>query len=287
MKRAALLIRKKSFLLLLIFLTLQSSTAFSALLVTTDNVSGFGYGMVTTRFSDIPITIPSAATIQNVKVRVANSGTYPIAGANLAIYSGTSSSPTTLIGTFTNGGLVDPILTFTGNISLPSAGTYWLRFGASAYYQPQFSMSTVTTGSVSGWSVGRMRESTDSGSTFTTRGDNLTFLFVINGTGGGLVSASTIAMSAPTTATFRVASFITATMGEVGSDGKVTFYANKKKIQGCISIPSSSLSATCSWRPATRGNIALSAKVVPNDSNVTASTSAPIQVKVSNRSTRR
>ena len=283
MKHAASQNRKRIIFLLVALLSLQNSAAFGALLLTTDNVSGTEYGLVTTRYSDIPLTVPSAATIQNVKVRVANSGTYSTTGANLAIYSGSSSAPSTLIGTFTNSGLVDPILTFTGNFSLPTAGTYWLRFGATVYYQPQFSMSAVTTGSVSGWSVGRMRESTDSGASFTTRGDNLTFLFVVNGTGGGLVSASTISLTAPTSAIFRETLSLTATMGEAGSDGKVTFFANKKKIPGCISIRSSALSATCSWKPSTRGVVGITAKVVPSDSNVTSSTSSVVQVRVANR----
>ena len=123
MKHAASQNRKRIIFLLVALLSLQNSAAFGALLLTTDNVSGTGYGLVTTRYSDIPLTVPSAATIQNVKVRVANSGTYSTTGANLAIYSGSSSAPSTLIGTFTNSGLVDPILTFTGNFSLPTAGT--------------------------------------------------------------------------------------------------------------------------------------------------------------------
>jgi hypothetical protein len=48
--------------------------------------------------------------------------------------------------------------------------------------------------------------------------------------------------------------------------GKVTFYANGKKIGGCISVPTDgSLVATCNYKPTIHGAVTISAKFVPTD----------------------
>ena len=45
---------------------------------------------------------------------------------------------------------------------------------------------------------------------------------------------------------------------------KVTFYANGKRIAGCINVPTdNSLIATCNWKPAIRGTITVTATVTP------------------------
>jgi hypothetical protein len=90
-------------------------------------------------------------------------------------------------------------------------------------------------------------------------------------------SFSPLSLSA--SAAFRTPSTITATLSVAGSDGKVTFFANGKKIAGCIKIASTSLVATCNWKPAVRGAITLSAISYPNDSNyLSGSVSLPIVV---------
>jgi hypothetical protein len=63
---------------------------------------------------------------------------------------------------------------------------------------------------------------------------------------------------------YRVATVLTATTNVAG---KVTFYANNKRIPGCVSIPTSSLIATCNWKPSLHGSIAISTLLVPTDSN--------------------
>lgn len=66
------------------------------------------------------------------------------------------------------------------------------------------------------------------------------------------------------TPTYRTLTTLTAT---VNTSSKVTFFANNKKIPGCISRLTSANAATCSWRPSTRGSITISVQVTPTDTN--------------------
>lgn len=60
----------------------------------------------------------------------------------------------------------------------------------------------------------------------------------------------TLAMNAGArTATFRTANTITATSTE---SGKVTFFADGKKISGCISLVTSANEVSCTWKPSVR-----------------------------------
>ena len=99
-----------------------------------------------------------------------------------------------------------------------------------------------------------------------------------------IISGQTIDFSSPPgTATllkFRTLSFLKVT---VSSNGKVTFYANNRRIPGCINIVTSS-SATCSYKPMTHGGIQLTALVTPDSGNPY---SVPISIGVANRTTPR
>jgi hypothetical protein len=66
------------------------------------------------------------------------------------------------------------------------------------------------------------------------------------------------------TPTYRNSTTLTAT---TNTASKVTFYANEKRIAGCVAITTSANTATCNWKPAVHGNIALSVQVTPTDSN--------------------
>jgi hypothetical protein len=84
-----------------------------------------------------------------------------------------------------------------------------------------------------------------------------------------------------------MASTITVTSDTVG---KITFSANGKNIVNCIKVPlvsSSSLySATCSWKPSTRGRIVLKASYYSSGSNLVSVTSSST-TNVANRKTTR
>ena len=66
--------------------------------------------------------------------------------------------------------------------------------------------------------------------------------------------------SSPVVLSFRVLSLLKVT---IASPGKVTFYANGRRIPGCIRIAATTL-ASCSYKPTTHGGITLTAEVTPN-----------------------
>lgn len=100
-------------------------------------------------------------------------------------------------------------------------------------------------------------------------------------------SASTLSISAPSTSIYRNSSTITATLGVAGSDGKVTFYQNGKRIPGCINVQSSGLVATCNWKPTNKGSTKLTAVLTPTSSGYLSSNAPTIQSLVTARTTRR
>ena len=286
MKRAASLkLRLFSFVLLATIISPLNSAS-AGVLFTTISSSGTSYGFITQIIAYEPITIPSAATITSLEMKIAVT---PASGMRVDIYSDSAGTPSaTLLGSLTYNSYSAPTGYYTGSVSLPSAGTYWFKFTTSSGFQNYYTMTPVLTGSVSGWSIGRMRESTNSGSTFATRSDNLTFLMTLNGSGGGLAPAATsISLSGNSAATYRQSVTITASLGVAGSDGLVTFYANGKKIPGCIRKQSISLSVSCTFKPAARGAIAVTSQLVPADSGYLSTISLTKTLLVSNRATAR
>jgi hypothetical protein len=88
--------------------------------------------------------------------------------------------------------------------------------------------------------------------------------------GGGVVFISMAAITATisnlSTATYRNQSSLVAT---VSYAGKVTFFANNKRIAGCISVAtvgSGPFTATCNWSPAIRGAVTVTANYIPTAS---------------------
>ena len=87
-----------------------------------------------------------------------------------------------------------------------------------------------------------------------------------------------------TTASFRTTISITANLSVAS---KVTFRVNDKVLPSCknksTSGSGSSHTATCSWRPSNRGSVTLTASAVPTGAGISSSTSAPISIRVGNR----
>jgi hypothetical protein len=104
-----------------------------------------------------------------------------------------------------------------------------------------------------------------------------------NGASGVIVlryaifSDVSLTFSGGTVGAFRSAGTITATANLAG---KVTFYERGKVIPGCKNRPTNgSLIATCTWRPSTRGNVAITATNRPTNSYISnASTSLSVFV---------
>jgi hypothetical protein len=83
---------------------------------------------------------------------------------------------------------------------------------------------------------------------------------------------------------------LTTLVATVNVAAKVTFFVNGKRIAGCIgraTTGSGPITATCAWRPTTRGVNSLSFRVVPNASNFFATTSAISTVNIGSRITTR
>jgi len=103
--------------------------------------------------------------------------------------------------------------------------------------------------------------------------------------------SSTVSLATPANSTYRSPTTLTAA---TSTTGKVTFFSNGKRIPGCVSIRTvtnsgvtpNTYSATCSWIPATRGAISLSATFTPSAGPIsTFKLSAP--VLASNRTSKR
>ena len=87
-----------------------------------------------------------------------------------------------------------------------------------------------------------------------------------------------------TVATFRTTVVITAT---VNVAAKVSFNSNGKVLPGCknkLATGSvSTFTATCSWRPSSRGLVTLTASAVPTGAGISSTTAAPVSIRVGNR----
>ena len=70
-------------------------------------------------------------------------------------------------------------------------------------------------------------------------------------------------------------------------DGLVTFKANGKNIGRCVSIPSTSMSATCNWKPSIQGSVSLTATLKSPSASYATVTSSPLRVSANKRSTTR
>lgn len=86
---------------------------------------------------------------------------------------------------------------------------------------------------------------------------------------------------------YRTVTSIVATSSPAGTDGRVSFTANGKRIAGCLKLQSASLSTTCNWKPTVKSQITLRATLTPNSSNFNVVSALPKLVFVTARSTRR
>lgn len=68
-------------------------------------------------------------------------------------------------------------------------------------------------------------------------------------------------------------------------DGKVTFYANRKRIGGCVSIPTVSLLSSCNYKPTVKGAVTISVKIVPTNVANTPLTVELFRTKIIHRNT--
>lgn len=209
-------------LALSLFFSLFTSipSAQAATLFTTMSSSCTSYGMSpNTLRTVIPITAPAATTLTGFKLLFSTSSDATNMTVKVFSSNPTSGSPSP-IGTFSYSSITGNTVSYTGNISIPSAGTYWLYFQTPVYNLPCYSMSPVTTGSASGWtSGGRASESSNSGSSWTQRGDDLNFLYTLEGTVAPVVVLSNYG---PATGCFWGTQQNYATLFQAGTSSAIT-----------------------------------------------------------------
>lgn len=99
------------------------------------------------------------------------------------------------------------------------------------------------------------------------------------------VSASTT--SAPVVSGARLKSSITTLTATASTAGRITFFVGSRKIPGCSSRPTTSVSgvqtATCNFKPNTSGVASYSARLVPTSGSFTNSQSSATVVQIGRR----
>ena len=146
--------------------------------------------------------------------------------------------------------------------------------GASTYYGSGGGAGGVWNGNATGTGAnsqgGTGNGSNGSNLTGSGGGGNTSGCLVGGKGGSGVVifvfNAFGAIANAINSAVYRTPTTITATVSEAG---KVTFYAMGKVIPGCKSratVTSSTITATCSWRPSQRNAVPITAKFSPTAS---------------------
>lgn len=231
--------------------------------------TGWGSSNVTWQGPASRFTAARAVTITKLTLLYSvNSGAYSptsASGQKIAIWSNSGSLPGSIVGRLSYSSYSGYEVIFTGSVTLPSAGTYWMQIlsNFSAYYCALNVQDN--TGSESGWSTqaGIAYGSSGSGDTataFTAFGSpqsGFSFGYSLYIEGPGTVS---LALANPNLVTKGIINTITAT---TSGAGKVTFYVNKKKIGKCVAVPVLSTTATCPWKPVTSGSFQLTAVFTP------------------------
>jgi hypothetical protein len=96
-----------------------------------------------------------------------------------------------------------------------------------------------------------------------------------------IATAQSVGVSVSNTVTYQSGIPISVV---VGTAGKVTIFQNGKKIPGCVEVRASVTSAaTCSWKPTTLGDVTITAEITPTNTNIPATISSGIIVRVTER----
>lgn len=168
----------------------------------------------------------------------------------------------------------------TGQFTIPrpdssTAGTF--SYSSSNTSVISISGSTVTVGNAGTATI--TATFTPANTSNYLSGDTITALFTVVPSNGTLLVAA-----AGGVAQKGIPNTLTATASD---DGSVTFYANGKRIAGCISVRTQSSVATCSWKPSVQGTVSLTALLVPTNEAVSAIRASAVNVSVIRRTGRR
>jgi hypothetical protein len=185
---------------------------------------------------------------------------------------------------------------FIGSYTITAGTKFWVVAGQGAAVFPDcYTLSTPIPNAnvtfTNGWRIDTTTSSTwpyVMGNTPSTLGApvsyNYIFAISIELAPAAAATVSVALQSGGSSTIYKSATAIRAT---ASTDGKVTFYQSGKPIAGCRNVLTTSLVATCNWRPALHGRVGLSAKITPTDSSIPAGTSPVFTAGVSVRSTTR
>jgi hypothetical protein len=246
-----------------------------------NNDYGFGFIAGETReLVEIDIIANFAITSGTVSAYVYQNSSNGNAGTGTYIGTLVQSEDASTYGSLSNAYL----LKMKGRTSLITGLKYWVFFRYANYAGSGADFwGTVTPTVVGSWAI-------------IGSGGNYQLILNTNNFSYTSYPIARLYLSTPTTisvalspggssATYRRSSNLRA---NVNSDGPVTFYANGKKIGGCISIQSTSGVALCPWKPSFRGAVQVKARVVPRDSeNYDPAISTATTINVDNRTNRR
>jgi hypothetical protein len=123
--------------------------------------------------------------------------------------------------------------------------------------------------------------------TFSLQTDSFPFLQILYTTIDQWAVPATISVSVAGNAAAVSKGIVTQLTTTQNKDGLVTFKANGKNIAKCVSIQSSSMTATCNWKPATQGSVVLTATIKSPSASFATVTSSPLRISANKRSTNR
>ena len=190
-------------------------------------------------------------------------------------------SPTLLLSTPSSGLSASYGAPFSLNLALLlSGGSGGTSYAITTGSLPPGLSLTTSTGLISGTPTSLADSALVITVTDSNGATSSTSSFTISVVTGS--ATATIAF-ASTTMTFGITNAITVT---VSTAGKVRFSANGKVIRNCkevSTVTSGSITATCSYRPATRRPLTITARLTPTDTNIAERTSTSAQFLVGRR----
>ena len=240
----------------------------------------------------VPFTAGSSTTMTSVEVAV--SATHTTTNDTLTVYASSGSNSSinmsgTSLASFSYLSKTGPyiatnnynILSFQGSFNVVAGTTYWIAFNGSGSGFVCLDSNTSTYSNSWNW----YNYNNVFYWSWFGRGTNWTVNQHMNlNIYANISVASSIQLTTNSTfAAYNSQKSITATLPIAGSDGFVTFYADNKKIPGCIKVRSITLTATCVWKPSKHGSVMITSNLIPIDSAYLPSSSAPIYLLIDRR----
>ena len=140
---------------------------------------------------------------------------------------------------------------------------------------------TTSTGGYIGGSTGPFN------GTFSSQSGNFPYLQLLYTTVDQWMVPATISVSIAGNAIAVSKGSVVQLTTTQNKDGLVTFRANGKYIGNCVSLASSAMSATCNWKPAIQGSVAITATLKSPSAAYATVTSQALRVSINKRTTNR